>query len=178
MTEDEVIGLLQVAAMYDHRNIGQTEITAWSDAAGRGRWTADAAQDAIRRHYATSTAYLMPGHVTELLRAERRQPEAYGDRRALPRPPLSPETIQRGVDGVFAALAAKRALKDGTDPADAADIAEGEAGARREIRSVACPYCRAAAGRPCVVVGARKEREKTGYHPARVELAAGGGAAA
>lgn len=178
MTEDEVLELLQIACEYDHRTIGRTDMMAWLDAATRGRWTAEAAQEAVREHYARSTSFVMPGHVTELLRAERRQPPDYAQQqKALPRPRRDPEVIRAGIDRVFAALAAKQAIRDGSDPGEAAEIAQGEAGARRQIRSIACPYCKAPIGRPCVIVGARKDQEKAGYHPARVELAMGGAAA-
>lgn len=181
MTRDEVVELLQIAAAYDRRTIGQADVIAWEDAAERGRWTAQDAQEAVRRHYATSTAYLMPGHVTEALRAKRTMPEAAADqRRALPRAACEPETIRNGVDKVFASLARMRAIRGGLDPEDAADVAEGEAGARRQIRSVVCPHCKAGVGLPCVRRGRGEGEMKpmTSYHPSRVALAMEGGAAA
>jgi hypothetical protein len=176
MTRDEVIELLQIAASYDRRTIGETDVTAWEDAAIRGRWTAQQAQEAIKRHYATSSAYLMPGHVTEALRALRQLPASAADqRRALPRPKMDPELLRNGVDRVFAALAGRKAIRNGVDPEDAADVAEGEAGARRQIRSVVCPHCKAGVGQPCVRFG-RQEAERRpieGYHPSRSDLAMG-----
>lgn len=176
MTNDEVVELLQFACTYDRRTIGKTDVVAWLDAARRGRWTAEMAQDALREHYARSTAFVMPGHITELLRASRRQPADYAEqRKALPRPAVDPESIKRGVDAVFAALAAKHAIKAGTDPEDAADVAEGEAGARRLVRSVPCPHCKASVSRPCVRRGRKQGDviEMTTYHPSRVDLATG-----
>lgn len=73
-TTDDAIDLLTLAAAYDRRTIGQGDVHAWHDAATRAGWTRDAAFEAVKAHYATSTAWLMPGHVTDRIRADRRQP--------------------------------------------------------------------------------------------------------
>lgn len=181
MTHDEIVELLQLAGTYDRRTIGKTDISAWGDAARRGRWTVQGAQDAVREHYARSAAFLMPGHVTELVKHRQSAPAAYEEqRRALPPGPRDPEQIRTGVDKVFAALASVRAIREGLDPEEAAENAEGEVGARRLIRSVTCPHCRAGVDRPCVRRGKKQDQEveMTGYHPSRVELATGAGEAA
>jgi hypothetical protein len=71
----EVRALLAVATCYDNRRAGEAAVTAWAEAARRGRWTFDAAVEAIHEHYATSTDFLMPGHITAAIRARMRQPE-------------------------------------------------------------------------------------------------------
>lgn len=74
MNHNDVVTLLQVIAAYDSRTIDRASINAWSEAARRQRWTYADARDAVHEHYARSTAWLMPGHVTELIHAPRRQP--------------------------------------------------------------------------------------------------------
>lgn len=102
MTRDEVLGLLQVAQSYDSRNIDGLMAQAWQDAANRCGWTVDAAVEAIRRHYATETARIMPGHVTALVRAARPVGNAPQYRRALaPAPPASAETRDRHYRALF-----------------------------------------------------------------------------
>jgi hypothetical protein len=77
LTNDQVVDLLTLAAAYDRRKVGLADVAAWRDAAERGRWQPAAALDAVKAHYATSTAWLMPGHVAEIIRAERRQPAPF-----------------------------------------------------------------------------------------------------
>lgn len=88
------------------------------------------------------------------------------------RPDFNPERIHSGVDRAIAALAGRKALEAGTDPAEAADVAEGEAGVRRLVRSVPCPYppCGAGVGQPCVGPGG-KQLTKTPAHPGRMDAA-------
>lgn len=95
MTRDQVVLLLQLAQAYDSRNLDGVMVAAWSDAAQRCGWTAESAGEAVRRHYATSTERIMPGHVTALVRAASPAP-AFAPRlvRALPAaPPPSEERI-------------------------------------------------------------------------------------
>jgi hypothetical protein len=93
VTEDEVRGLLAAAMAYDNRRPGDANVAAWLEAATRAHWTFDAALEAIHGHYATSTAFLMPGHITERIRVERRQPTPY--RELGPAEPASVETRER-----------------------------------------------------------------------------------
>jgi hypothetical protein len=69
MTEHEIRLLLAAAMAYDNRNPGQAAVLAWQEAAARARWTFAEAIDAVHAHYAESTAFLMPGHITQRLRA-------------------------------------------------------------------------------------------------------------
>lgn len=77
MTPDQVAALLVVAMAYDNRKPGDATVAAWTEAALRGRWTFEAAVDAIHAHYSTSTDFLMPGHITARLRQVQRQPAPY-----------------------------------------------------------------------------------------------------
>lgn len=79
MTEDEIRGLLAAAMAYDNRRPGDANVAAWMESATRARWTFTEALDAIHAHYATSTAFVMPGHVTERIRQARpSQPSSVG----------------------------------------------------------------------------------------------------
>lgn len=88
------------------------------------------------------------------------------------RPPVNPEAIAAGVDHAMAELAARKAIRAGEDPSTALEIAEGDAGARRALRSVACPHCRARPGQPCT--GPRGNAlTKTEAHDSRIQAAMG-----
>lgn len=79
MNEAEVRALLAVAVAYDNRKPGEANIAAWLEAADRGRWTFEAAVEAIHEHYARSTEFLMPGHITAAVRARVQRPAPVSD---------------------------------------------------------------------------------------------------
>lgn len=118
--------------------------------------------------YLTSREPISPADIVQAWNARRRpsERERAGENRAtrreLPRPAFDPEVIHRGVDRVMAALATKRGLDQ--------EAAESEAGARRLLRSVDCPHCKAPAGQPCVGYGGRPLTKRPA-HPAREEAA-------
>ncbi|MGB3443859.1 MAG: hypothetical protein WBA97_34410 [Actinophytocola sp.] len=74
LSQDEVRALLAIAVAYDNRKPGEVTIAAWMEAADRGRWTFPAAVEAIHDHYAKSTDFLMPGHITAAVRARMQLP--------------------------------------------------------------------------------------------------------
>jgi hypothetical protein len=74
MNEQEVRAVLATAMAYDNRKPGEANIAAWMEAASRGRWTFEAALEAVHQHYATSTQFLMPGHITAVVRARMQLP--------------------------------------------------------------------------------------------------------
>lgn len=100
MTEQEIKALLALAMSYDNRRPGEANTAAWVEAAARGRWTFDAAVEAIHAHYATSTQFLMPGHITAAVRARMRLPapasEAVAEIEAAS--PASEETRRKAMD--------------------------------------------------------------------------------
>ncbi|WP_280393198.1 hypothetical protein [Nocardia wallacei] len=71
VSHDEAVTLLQIAAVYDNRDIDQLIINAWLEAARRQRWTFPEAADAVHQHYSKHTAWLMPGHITQIIRRGR-----------------------------------------------------------------------------------------------------------
>jgi hypothetical protein len=91
VTRDEIVELLQVVTAYDNRNLDTLIVATWSEAARRANWSREGALEAIHAHYAGSTAWIMPGHVTELLRAKSRQPASAAEVLQLDKPVASPE---------------------------------------------------------------------------------------
>ena len=75
MTIEEVAHLLATIVAYDNRNVGKAALAAWSEAARRGDWTSDEALNAVHAHFAESTEWLMPAHVTKAIRARREEVE-------------------------------------------------------------------------------------------------------
>lgn len=91
LDRDQIIDLLSVIAAYDRRSIGEGDIAAWSESARRAGWRFEDAVDAVHAHFADSSKWLMPGHVTERIRLARRQPAPAGEVLALAKPPASAE---------------------------------------------------------------------------------------
>jgi hypothetical protein len=92
VNRDQIIELLQIISAYDGRKPDGLTLAAWTEAAGRARWDFRSASEAVHQHYVNSTAWLMPGHVTELVRAGKRQPAPVSEVLALGvAPPASPE---------------------------------------------------------------------------------------
>jgi hypothetical protein len=92
MSEDQVVELVQIIATYDSRKIDGVTLGAWREASLRAQWDFRAACNAVHEHYAHVTQWLMPGHVTELIRATRRQPAPVAEVLGLPAgPPASAE---------------------------------------------------------------------------------------
>lgn len=73
MNETEVRALLAACVAYDNRRPSTANIAAWCEAANRAGWTFHGALDAIHAHYAESTAFLMPGHITARIAEQRIQ---------------------------------------------------------------------------------------------------------
>ena len=95
LTGDQVVDLLTLAARYDRRTVGRQDVEAWHKAASIGRWTFQAAWNAIENHYALFSPrdrWLSPGDVTAAVHADSRQPARF-DRAALP------ASVSRGLDG-------------------------------------------------------------------------------
>lgn len=157
LTPDEVRQVLTVAMGYDNRNPGQVNVAVWGEAARRGRWTLDEAVDAVHAHYATETAWLMPGHVTARIRTARQD-------RALAFVSAGPRAIDPGGQTRVRALVAGAlpAVPDGKAPAVVAPGPDP-----RLAR--ACPYCQAQPDQPCTRVGRAGRVPLAAIHPARQE---------
>lgn len=134
MSQDEVIDLLSIITAYDKRSTGQGEIHAWADAAQRGRWTFADAAEAVKAHYAESTQWLMPGHVSDRIKAQRRDPPPP---HALPHG--TPSSEQQYKDRCVAWT--RDRLDKNTSRPGPED--------RRAAHAIPCPHCGARADRRC-----------------------------
>ena len=121
-------------------------------------------------HYAQTRETISPADIVQWWNARRRpnemerSGETAATRRALPAPPVDPTRIAAGVTLTRTALSVAKDV----DP----DVAEGDAEARRLVRSVACPHCQARPGLPCT--GPRgNPLTKVEAHDSRVQAAMG-----
>ncbi|MGW6698821.1 hypothetical protein [Nocardia sp. NPDC055049] len=110
MTRDDIITVLQTAGAYDNRKIDRVMIAAWSESARRAGWSVGDAVDAVHEHFANTTAYLMPGHITERIRAERRHAPPIAEVRAIDPPPPASEEKRAAVMEMVRKLADKKAV--------------------------------------------------------------------
>lgn len=110
LSEADVKRLLVAAMAYDNRRPGEAATAAWMDAAHRGRWTFGEALEAIKAHYAESTEFLMPAHITARLRQNRRYPAPFGELPAA-HEPLDEQTRERIMRIVGVQFALPRAIR-------------------------------------------------------------------
>lgn len=127
-----------------------------------------AAERALVEHYRSTSKTITPADIAGWYRDRRRY--------ATPKhvsPPADPETIRAGVDRVFTALAARKAIAAAERTGDEVDLVEVEqaveadVAARRSVRSVPCRHCHAPAFEPCTSNG--KPLTKSPAHPVRVD---------
>lgn len=102
MTQSEIKKLLALAMSYDNRRPGEANVAAWAEAADRGRWTFDAAVEAIHEHYVRSADFIMPAHITTFVRSRMRQPGPVSDAVAHLEgaQPASEETRRKAMDAI------------------------------------------------------------------------------
>jgi hypothetical protein len=160
VTENEIKQLYAAAMAYDNRKPSNAGITAWWEQAERNRWTFHEALEAIHTHHSESTEYLMPGHITAIIKRARQQPG-----RDVLELPAAPKAADERVQGAISWLANKlrwdrNAVQHQDDPA----------------LQVQCPYCHAAPHRPCSRLMTRGPHRGEHMplkqpHPSRVELA-------
>jgi hypothetical protein len=165
LTKREVASLLAVAATFDRRRgtVGEVDVEAWTAAAHVGRWTFDAAVEAVKAHYAESTENLMPAHITQRLRGEQRQPARYGDTPRAIQGPTAATAEQR------AAAMRKIAETIGTKKGRQPDVVADDRAAL--CLDVECPHCHALQGVRCT--GHRGTTlTKSPCHPSRAEASA------
>lgn len=72
MTPAEVIDLLTLAAGYDRRTVGQTDVQAWGAMAAQCGWTSAHAQRAVLVHFERSDRPVMPAHINTIIDETRR----------------------------------------------------------------------------------------------------------
>jgi hypothetical protein len=77
LTKQDVMQVLAVAAAFDRRVPSETALAVWTDALNlAGPFPRLDAIEAVKRHYATSTDYLMPAHVGAYCRERMRERRA------------------------------------------------------------------------------------------------------
>lgn len=132
--DTRIRALLAVAMGYDNRRPGDLNVVAWREAASRARWTFDAALEAIHQHYAESTEFLMPAHITQRVKAMRARPPVHA---ALPAAePASPETRRRIRDLIGDAFGMPRHTRRARPAPDTAERAARREQARRELDAI------------------------------------------
>lgn len=158
MTDDEVRALMVVIMGYDHRKPGELDLAAWGTASEFARWTLGEAVQAAHAHFAESTDYLMPGHITKLIRAKRQQPPRLAELEL----PAPDPAGQARITAMVAEVAEKLAWKDTQNH-------------RTPALSVRCPVvgCHAAVDSPCTTASRKGRRQLELPHPSRVDLAEG-----
>jgi hypothetical protein len=160
LTEDEIRRLYAIAMAYDNRKPSEAGISAWWEQSRRGRWEYNQAADAIHVHHMESTEYLMPAHVTAIIRRTRQTPDVHTP--LLPAaPPAPPERIRDIISTVSRRLGWTQRSEHADDEA---------------VLAVKCPYCHAAPRRPCtrlVTRGSHRGEHQAlkNFHDSRVQLA-------
>jgi hypothetical protein len=159
LTRSQIIDLLSAAMSYDNRNVSDAHIYAWREASRRGRWSYEDALEALHDHYAESTQYVMPAHITERIRTMRRQ-RFETETAALESGEVniaSAEKVRRWV----AEIAARLGMPEDSESATA----------RRTRR---CEWCGAQPGDRCVNLATHRPLKGGTSHPIRLESPAGG----
>lgn len=171
MTPAQTAELLALAAAFDRRTLGKTDVLAWHTVLTDIDY--EAAKQAVTQHYATETRWIMPADIRTAVHTTRANTAA--DYQG---PGLPAEIPDADPDNVPAYLTALRAQR--TRAADGIELkprkmAELLAAVGREIPAevaqvrrpgplgAECPKCSAAIGRPCRTPSG-KERVP---HPAR-----------
>lgn len=134
LTDREVRHLLAVTMSYDNRKPSDAAVLAWGEAASRGRWTFEEAVEAVHEHYVRSNEFLMPAHITALVRSRRQDA-------AMREPVVAPDAVgQARVVGMLSG-----AFRDVGEPAPG-DLAQ----LHDAVLAVRCPRCQSGPGVRCV----------------------------
>jgi hypothetical protein len=104
MNTNDIIDLLTYIVAYDRRTTGRADVIAWHDAATRANWTTTEAQEAVKIHFTHSTEWLMPGHITQIIKTNRRQPPPHKNQLALTSPPAQTHTRNQAMNQIRATL--------------------------------------------------------------------------
>jgi hypothetical protein len=152
MNRDEVIDLFTAIAIYDRRTVGGPDVEAWLHQLGDLDFEQCLA--AVHEYFRSSTGWLMPATVRDLVRAKRERAAHRRQLAALATARPGPEVHERGSALVRQVL----------DPV----------GAHPEAAlAVACPHCHAPIGAHCTRAG-RSDRHRVLLpkpHPSRLDAA-------
>lgn len=158
MTENEIKALLAIVVAYDNRRPSVANITAWHEQAERARWTMFEAQEAIHQHFMESTEFLMPAHVTAIIKTARRLPEHHVPE--LTAAKADSERVQTMMAEFARRFGWNRKTKQAHD---------------HPALKVGCPHCHAGPGRPCARLATRgahrgEHVQLSAPHPSRMDL--------
>jgi hypothetical protein len=157
ISTNDVVDLLSAVTAYDTRNATPATILAWTEAGNRSRWTYQEALDAIHAHYAESTEFVMPAHVTARIRAVRQDASlrAEGDRQ-IGQAPANPAAAAR-IQQITDELAQQMGWTE-----------EGQTRTGFALK-VKCPHCRALEGQRCVNPANGKTLRNSPAHGSRID---------
>jgi len=114
VNREQVIDLLTIASAYDNRKPDETAVYAWHEAATRERWTWEEAREAVLDHYARSSEWLMPGHVTRWIKSRRQLHPPVSELQLEAAPPAS-EATRRRVMELVRQLSARKSVGRGSE---------------------------------------------------------------
>jgi hypothetical protein len=159
MSTDDVVDLLSAITAYDNRNASAANVLAWAKAAELGRWTLPEALDAVHAHFAESTDFLMPAHITTRVKATRQDRALRQQQAELEAAPVDPAAAAR-IQQVIGELAQQMGWSE--EHQDRAGFA---------LR-VACPHCGSAVGVRCTSRSSGKPLKESACHPSRADVLA------
>lgn len=156
LTDREARVLLAHAMAYDARiQPGDAIAAAWVEASRRARWTYDEALEAVLQHYAESADWLMPGVVTQRIRAARQDAAMRAPQEPAPNP-IGQKRLAELTAGAFRAISADD--PSGEEP-------------RSAVLLRPCPFCQAKPGEHCTRRGLTGRVRLAKAHPSRLEAA-------
>jgi hypothetical protein len=113
LSQNETVTLLQIVGSYDRRiEIDKPTILAWMESARRRNWKFADAVEAVHDYYADATGSITPGHVTQAIRAARRQPAPVSEVLELGPPPASAEHRARQLAAMIGRLADRKRVSE------------------------------------------------------------------
>lgn len=95
MNRQQVAQVLTLASLVDNRSVTDESARMWHDVIGHVDY--EVAVEAIRAHFAESTAWLLPAHITQYARAEKLK--ALPSTMSAARPECAPDAHRRLPDG-------------------------------------------------------------------------------
>lgn len=158
MNRDDVIDVLSVVAAATRRTVGEIDADVWQ--AVIGECDKQLALRGVRDHLRECPGvWIEPGHILERVRSYRRDElERESDAQR--------EARQKALEAKVHPDIEELAERKGVPPEE---LKFRRRGASPYLR-VKCPWCKASAGRPCVVPMTTRTPAE-GWHPSRKELA-------
>jgi hypothetical protein len=158
LTNEHILKLLRACSGYDGRRPPtDQQKAAWMEGGKRGRWTFAEAEEAIHDHYAEHTEWIMPGHVTAIIRRKRKiLADTEADLAERQRAAGVSTAGRDRVRAMISELAIRLGIPSDPDHDEA----------RRMIQ---CPHCRAMPGERCRNRQSGKPLRESPGHQARID---------